>query len=145
MASRTSTAPGAEKLVAVAVLTAAVAREMVVARAVMEVVPMVDGEEAVREAAAQVGTREMVGEMSLAVGVVRVREKADQVGTRKIAVWAVMVVGVVRVLVTMGIASVVAWKAAVTREVGEAVERVGENSSSSDPLPSLFFRSEAWS
>ena len=47
VASRTSTALGAEKLVAVAVLTAAVAREMVVARAVMEVVPMVDGEKAV--------------------------------------------------------------------------------------------------
>ena len=92
---------------------------MAAARAVMEVAPAADGVQAMTEAAAQVGTKEMVGKMAMAMRVLRE-------------------------LVTMGVASVGAWKAAVTREVGEAAGRAGENSSSSDPLPSLFFRSEAW-
>ena len=117
VALRAPTASGAVELMAVAVLMATLARGMAAARAAMQVAPAADRAQAVRETATQVGTRETLARMAM---------------TRP----------VLMVLVMMGVASTGERKAAVTREVGEAA-RKGEGSSSSDPLPSLFYRSEA--
>ena len=114
---RAPTASGAVELMAVAVLMATLARGMAAARAAMQVAPAADRAQAVREAATQVGRRETLARMAM---------------TRP----------VLMVLVMMGVASTGERKAAVTREVGQAA-RKGEGSSSSDLLPSLFYRSEA--